>query len=103
MHLTVGTVLCMLVHENNPRTLKHAQVVIDQALAPDSHAVHTNINQATGYPPGVLAFHRDMLLNVPLVVNLLDIKAKWQLRVDRDLRQANARRTVFDHKQGDKF
>ena len=102
MHQTVGTVLRTLVHENKPRTLKHAQVIIDQALASASHAVHTNVNQATGYPPGALAFHRDMLLNIPLIVNLLDIRAKRQLRVNCDLLQVNARRTAFDYKQGEK-
>ena len=33
MHQTIGTVVRTLVHENKPRTLKHAQVIIDQALA----------------------------------------------------------------------
>ena len=90
-----------LVHENKPRTLKHAQVVIDQALASASHAVRTNINQATGYAPGALAFHRDMLLNIPLVVDLLAVRAKPQLYVDRDLMRANARRSAFDYKPGE--
>ena len=102
MHQTVGTVIRTLVNENKPRTLKHAQVVIDQALASASHAVRINVNQATGYAPGALAFHRDMLMNIPLVVNLLDIRAKRQLRVDRDLMRTNARRTAFDYKIGEK-
>ena len=101
MHQTVGNVVRTLIHENKPRTLKHAQTVIDQALASASHAVRTNVNQATGYTPGALAFHRDMLLNIPLVVDLLDVRAKRQLRVDRDLMRANARRSAFDYKQGD--
>ena len=63
--------------------------------------MRTNVNQATGYAPGALAFHRDMLLNIPLVVDLLDVRAKRQLRVDRDLLRANARRSTFDYKQGE--
>ena len=102
MHQTVGTVIRTLVLENQPRTLKHAQVVIDQALASASHAIRANVNQATGYAPGALAFRRDMLLNIPLVVDLLDIRARRQLRVDRDLMRANARRTAFDYRQGEK-
>ena len=96
MHQTVGTVVRTLVHENKLRTLKQAQVVIDQALASALHAVRTNVNQATGYAPGALAFHWDMLLNIPLVVDLLDIWAKRQMSVDRDLLRANARRSAFD-------
>ena len=102
MHQTVGTVIRTLAHENKPRTLKHAQVVIDQALASASHAIRTNINTATGYAPGALAFRRDMLLNVPLVVNLLDVRARRQLHVDRDLMRANARRPAFAYRNGDR-
>ena len=64
--------------------------------------MRTNINQATGYAPGALAFHRDMLLNVLLLVNMLEIRARRQVKVDRDLMRANARRTAFDYKQGEK-
>ena len=46
-------------------------MLIDSALATSSHAVRTNISQVTGYSPGALAFHRDMLLDVPLVIDLL--------------------------------
>ena len=43
-----------------------------------------------------------MLLNVPLVADLLNIRAKRQLRTDNDLLRANTRRTVFDYKQGER-
>ena len=102
MHRTVGTVIRTLVNENKPRTLKHAQVIIDQALSSASHAIRTNIHQGTGYAPGALAFHRDMLLNIPLLVNMLEIRARRQVKVDRDLMRANSRRTAFDYKQGEK-
>ena len=42
-----------------------------------------------------------MLLNVPLVVNLLDIRAKRQLSVDRDRMRANARRMAFNYRNGE--
>jgi len=43
-----------------------------------------------------------MLLNVPLLVNMLEIRARRQVKVDKDLMRTNARRTVFDYKQGEK-
>ena len=89
--------------KNKPRTLKHAQVIIDQALSSASDAIRTNIHQGTRYALGALAFHRDMLLNIPLLVNMLEIRARRQVKVDRDLMRANARRTAFDYKQGEKF
>ena len=103
MHRTIGTVMRTLVNENKPCTLKHAQVIIDQALSSASHAIHTNIHQGTGYAQGALAFHRDMLLNIPLLVDILEICARRQVKVDRNLMRANARRTAFNYKQGEKF
>ena len=76
-------------------------MIIDQALASALHAICTNIHQGTGYALGALAFHRDMLLNVSLLVNMLEIRARRQVKVDRDLMRANARRTAFDYKQGE--
>ena len=102
MHRIVGTVIRMLVNKNKPRTLKHAHVIIDQVLVLALRAIRTNIHQGTGYAPGALAFHRDMLLNVPLLVNMFEIRARRQVNVDRDLMRANARRTAFDYKQGEK-
>ena len=43
-----------------------------------------------------------MLLNVRLLVNLLDICARQQLRMDRDLMRANALWKMFDYQNGDK-
>ena len=70
MHQTVGNVLRTLIHETQPRTLGDAKLTIDKALATASHTIRTNISQVTGHSPGALAFHRDMLLDIPLLVDL---------------------------------
>ena len=100
MHQTVNNVLRMLVHENQPRTLKHAQTLIDRALSTCSHAVRSNVSQVTGYSPGALAFHRDMFLDVPLVADLLAIRDRRQLAVDANLRRVNSKRTSYDYQPG---
>ena len=98
MHQMVGNVMCTLVHENMPCIVKHVQIVIDQALVSAFHAVWTKMNQATGYTPDTLVFHRDMSLNMPLVVDFLNVRVKHQLHMDHDLLQAYACRSVFDYK-----
>ena len=79
------------------------KILIDSALATASHAVRTNISQATGYSPGSVAFHRDMLLDVPLVINLLHIRDKRQIMVDENLRRINAKRSSYDYQLGQKI
>ena len=103
MHLTVGNVLRTLLHADPPRTLNDAKMVIDSALATASHAVRTNVSQVTGYSPGALAFHRDMLLDVPLIIDLVQIRNKRQVTVDENLRRINAKRSSYDYQPGQKI
>ena len=42
-----------------------------------------------------------MLLNVPLLVDMIGICARRQVKIDRDLIRANARRTAFDYRHGE--
>ena len=64
------------------------------------HTLRTNVSASTGNAPGALAFHHDMLIDVPLQADLRAIRARRQLRVDADLRRANARRYDFDYQPG---
>ncbi len=100
MHQTVGSVLRTLIFSHQPRTLGDAKQLVDQALATASHAVRTNVSGVTGYSPGALAFHRDMLLDVPLVADLMAIRNKRQLSVDENLRRVNAKRSSYDYESG---
>lgn len=100
MHQTVGSVLRTLIHSHPPRTLTDAKALVDQSLATASHAIRTNVSQATGYSPGALAFHRDMLLDVPLIADLMAIRERRQLAVDENLRRVNAKRSSYDYQPG---
>ena len=81
--------------------LGDAQAMVDEQLAVALHAVRTNVSRAMGYSPGALAFHRDMLLDVSYVADLLNIRERRQLYVDKELRQENSRRFAFDYKVND--
>lgn len=100
MHREVGSLLRTLVHTDSPRTLADAKCLVDSALATAMHSLRTNVSASTGNAPGALAFHRDMLIDVPLQADLRAIRARRQLRVDADLRRANARRYDFDYQPG---
>ena len=91
--MTVGNVLRTLIHCEPPRMLSDANTMIDSALGTTSHVLRTNVSQVTGYSPGTLEFHKDMLLDIPLVIDLLQIRNKPQIRVDENLRRVNAKQS----------
>ena len=101
MHQTVGSILRDLILKEKPRTLADARILVDSALATASHAIRTNVSQVTGHSPGELAFHRDMLLDIPLMADLMKIREKRQLSVnDTNLRRVNAKRSSYDYQPG---
>ena len=103
MHLTVGNVLRTLIHFEPPRIFSVAKAMIDSALATTSHALRTNVSQVTGYSPGALAFHRDMLLDIPLIIDLLQIRNNRQISVDENLRRVNTKRSLYVFQPGRKI
>ena len=103
MHQTVADVLRTLVHTEAPRTLNDAKLYVDQALATAAHAIRANVSSVTGYSPGSLAFHRDMLLNVPIIVDLIKLRDDRQLSVDENLQRVNSKRISYDYQPGQKI
>ena len=102
LHLTVGNVLRALTREQEPKTLKEAELYMDSALATAFHAVRINVSETRGNSPGAIVFHRDMLHNIPVQVDLGRIQQLKQLRVDEDLMRANAKRHRHDYKVGER-
>ena len=97
MHQTVADVLRTLVHAEAPRTLNDAKLYVDQALATAAHAIRANVSSVTGYSSGSSAFHRDMLLNIPNIVDLIKLRDNRQLSVDENLQRVNSKRISYDY------
>ena len=84
-----------LIHSEPSRTLlSGAKAMIDSALTTTSHALRTNVPQVIGYSPGALAFHRGMLLDVPLIIYLLQIRDKRKVMVGENLLRINTKRMI---------
>ena len=75
---------------------------MDSALATAFHAVQINVSKTRGNSPGALAFHRDMLHNVPVTVDLADIQHRQQVKVNKNLLRVNARRYRHDYCVGER-
>ena len=101
MHQTVGNILRTYIHTHPPRNLTEARALVDKALGVAQHAMRSTIHRALRVSPGALVFHRDMLLNLPLIANLLTIADRRQQLIDDNLRRQNAKRIFHDYKVGD--
>ncbi|CAJ1944711.1 unnamed protein product [Cylindrotheca closterium] len=63
-----------------------------------NHAMRCAVSQSLkNNTSGEVVFAREMLLNIPVIVNLLSIQEKRQLMVKKNLWRQNAKRKEFDH------
>jgi RNase H-like domain found in reverse transcriptase/Integrase zinc binding domain/Reverse transcriptase (RNA-dependent DNA polymerase) len=97
MHQTVGNVLRTLLHVHPPANVQQANDLIDSALATAQHALRSTVHRTLQMSPGAVVFHRDMLLNIPLLADLQAIHAKRQLIINENLRKANQKRRSHDY------
>ena len=74
--------------------------IIEDALQSAAYASRVSTNNTLGVSPGALVFHRDMLLNIPIISDLHLIHQKRQDIVDRNNIRENVRRRQHDYAVG---
>ena len=101
LHQSVGEVLRTLVYENPPNQGLEAKQVVDTALATAAYAARASIHSTMGVSPASIIFHRDMLLDVPLIADLQALKTRRQDMIRKNLVRANkARVKHHDYQPG---
>lgn len=101
-HRVIGQIIRTLIHLDPPQTKLDADRLIDSALATAMHAHRCAPNTAIGnYSPGSLVFQRDMLLDIPIISDILTLTQHRQAMIDKRLLRANAARISHDYKVGD--
>jgi hypothetical protein len=101
VHQTVENCIRTYIHNHPPTTAQSAENIVDSALATATYAVRTAVHRTTGISPGALAFHRDMLLPIPIIADLDMLRQKRQALVDKNLLRQNLRRIRHDYTVGD--
>ena len=72
--------------------------MVESALAWTTRAMRcASSTSLDGVAPGALVFGRDMLLNIPIVTDIISITQNRQLQTDLRLERENARRSQFDY------
>jgi hypothetical protein len=97
MHLTVGDILRVLVHMYAPQSQEAATQLVDRAHATAQLALRTVVHTSPGMSPGAIIFHRDMMLEIPYVADLLLLQHNRQALIDYNVRRENARRIRHDY------
>jgi hypothetical protein len=101
LHLTVGNVLRTLVHYESPNDINDVVLLVDTALQTAAYSARSVIHGTLKHSPGSLAFHRDMLFDIPLVADMEVIRTRRQVVVDERARLANRSRISHDYRVGD--
>ena len=96
MHQVVGNVLRTLLYSHPPQNIQGANDLVDYALATASHALRSSCHRTMGLSPGAVVFHRDMLIDIPFVADMLLLRDNRQALIDYNLRRENNRRRTFD-------
>ena len=93
-------VLRTLLHGENIRG-DNVDDIIDNALATVTHTLRTAISRSLNFnSPGELAFKRHMSLNLPLQADLHALQQHRQMKVDKNLVNANNKRINYDYREG---
>ena len=102
MHHIIGNSLRSLTTLTPPAGITDANQMVDTAIANAMFAHRSTYSSAIQTTPGGLAFHYDMIMALPLVADLQNIRAHRQQLIDQRLIKANQRRFSFDYRPGHK-
>jgi transposase InsO family protein len=101
MHHTVGNTLHMLSTLNPPAGVDTANRLVEMALANCMFATRATVHGTLQTTPGSIAFHRDMILNLPLIADLQVLQERRQQLIDERLIRANRSRFSHDYHVGE--
>jgi hypothetical protein len=65
-----------------------------------AYAMKATTHRTLGVSPGALVYHRDMIMDLPFVADLLLLRNKPQQLIDYNLRRENYKRRNFDYQPG---
>ena len=97
----MGQILRTIFDSEQPQTLSKMDNVINSALSSTMRALRSSASTSLdGVSPGALVFGRDMLLNIPIVTDIISITHNRQLQTDLRLERENKRRSHHEYTVG---
>ena len=74
---------------------------MDHAIAASIHATCSAVNHTMQHSPGKIVYQQDMLLDIPVIADLVAIRERIQLITNKNLRRQNKKRIEHNYKVGD--
>jgi hypothetical protein len=97
MHQSVGNSLRVVWQWNPPARLNDAHALVDAALANAMYATHASYHSGIQTTAGALAFHCDMVMNIPMMSDLALVQQNRQRLIDQHLIESNRKRFSCDY------
>jgi hypothetical protein len=97
LHQSIGNSLHTLNYAHLPRNAAETVDFIKTALQIATYATQASMISTMRITPGLMAFHWDMFLNIPLEVDFALLRHQRQALIDKNLLRANAKRIDFDY------
>ena len=83
--------------------MQEASDLVDWAMATTQFAARNAATSSILHnTPGALAFHRDMLLDIPLIADMVTIRNNRQAIINECLCKANHHRVSYDYRVGER-
>ena len=89
LHQSISNTLRTMLHAYPPNNIDQTNDIMDTCFATAAYASKVAIHRTLNMSPGALVFQRDMILNIPLITDLLHLHEQRQIIIDERLRRAN--------------
>ena len=73
LHQSISNSLQTMLHRYPPNNIDQINDIMDTCFATAAYASKVAIHRTINLPPGALVFQRDMILNIPLITDLLHL------------------------------
>ena len=97
MYQTVAMILKMTIKVSPPQNVDNVNNLVEDALAAAMNSIRAAVSTKLKANPGGLAFSRNMLLNVPLIVDWKAIQKHSEQFVNKALFESNKKRINYDY------
>ena len=86
LHQSISTSLQTILHIYPPNNIDQINNIMDTCFATAAYASKVAIHCTLNMSPGALVFQQDMILDIPLITDLLQLHEQCQIIIDESLR-----------------
>ena len=90
-HQTIGDILHTTLQSYPPANLAQANQIVDNALVTAMYAPRCAVTVALNTSAGALVSNRDMIMDIPLIADLILIRKRRQQIIDMNLQRENSK------------